>query len=151
MSATGTVRLHRVLKAPPQRIYQAFLDPAAMAKWLPPHGFTGTVHAMDARVGGSYKMSFTNFGTGKSHSFGGTYVELTPHERIRYIDKFDDPNLAGEMHVTVSLRPVACGTELSIVQEGIPAAIPTEFCYLGWQESLTLLAHVVEPEIPDGA
>lgn len=151
MSATGTVRLHRVLKAPPQRIYQAFLDPAAMAKWLPPHGFTGTVHSMDARVGGSYKMSFTNFGTGKSHSFGGTYVELTPHERLRYIDKFDDPNLPGEMHVTVSLRPVACGTELSIVQEGIPAAIPTEFCYLGWQESLTLLAHVVEPEIPDGA
>jgi uncharacterized protein YndB with AHSA1/START domain len=151
MSATGTVRLHRVLKAPPQRIYQAFLDPAAMAKWLPPHGFTGTVHAMDARVGGSYKMSFTNFGTGKSHSFGGNYVELTPHERIRYIDKFDDPNLPGEMHVTVSLRPVACGTELSIVQEGIPAAIPVEFCYLGWQESLALLAHVVEPEIPDGA
>ena len=151
MSATGTVRLHRVLKAPPQRIYQAFLDPAAMAKWLPPHGFTGTVHSMDARVGGSYKMSFTNFSTGKSHSFGGTYVELTPHERLRYIDKFDDPNLPGEMHVTVSLRPVACGTELSIVQEGIPAAIPTEFCYLGWQESLSLLAHVVEPEIPDGA
>jgi len=151
MSATGTVRLHRVLKAPPQRIYQAFLDPAAMAKWLPPHGFTGKVHAMDARVGGSYKMSFTNFGTGKSHSFGGTYVELTPHERIRYIDKFDDPNLPGEMHVTISLRPVVCGTELSIVQEGIPAAIPVEFCYLGWQESLALLAHVVEPVIPDGA
>jgi uncharacterized protein YndB with AHSA1/START domain len=151
MSTTGTVRLHRVLKAPPQRIYQAFLDPAAMSKWLPPHGFTGTVQAMDARVGGSYKMSFTNFSTGKSHSFGGTYVELTPHERIRYIDKFDDPNLPGEMHVTVSLRPVACGTELSIVQEGIPAVIPTEFCYLGWQESLSLLAHVVEPQIPDGA
>lgn len=151
MSSTGTVRLHRVLKAPPQRIYQAFLDPAAMTKWLPPHGFTGQVQAMDARVGGSYKMSFTNFSTGKSHSFGGTYVELTPHERIRYIDKFDDPNMPGEMHVTVSLRPVICGTELSIVQEGIPAAIPVEFCYLGWQESLSLLAHVVEPEIPDGA
>ena len=151
MSATGTVRLHRVLKAPPQRIYQAFLDPAAMTKWLPPHGFTGQVHSMDARVGGSYKMSFTNFSTGRSHSFSATYVELTPHERIRHIDKFDDPNLPGEMHVTISLRPVACGTELSIVQEGIPAAIPVEFCYLGWQESLSLLAQVVEPEIPDGA
>jgi uncharacterized protein YndB with AHSA1/START domain len=151
MSATGTVRLHRVLKAPPKRVYEAFLNPDAMAKWLPPHGFTGKVHALDARVGGSYKMSFKNFNTGKSHSFGGTYLELVPHERIRYIDKFDDPNLPGEMRVTVTLRPVACGTELTIVQEGIPSAIPVEFCYLGWQESLSLLAHVVEPEIPDGA
>lgn len=150
MSATGTVRLHRILKAPPERVYRAFLNPEAMAKWLPPHGFTGKVHSMDARVGGSYKMSFTNFSTGKSHSFGGTYVELTPHERIRYTDKFDDPNMPGEMNVTISLKPVACGTELNIVQEGIPAAIPVEFCYLGWQESLALLAHVVEPQIPDG-
>ena len=150
MSATGTVRLHRILKAPPERVYRAFLNPEAMAKWLPPHGFNGTVHSMDARVGGSYKMSFTNFSTGKSHSFGGTYVELTPHERIRYTDKFDDPNMPGEMNVTISLKPVACGTELNIVQEGIPAAIPVEFCYLGWQESLALLAHVVEPQIPDG-
>jgi uncharacterized protein YndB with AHSA1/START domain len=148
-STTGTVRLHRVLKAPPQRVYQAFLDPDAMAKWLPPHGFTGKVHQMDARVGGGYRMSFTNFGTGKSHSFGATYLELTPYERIRHTDKFDDPNLPGEMHVTISLRQVACGTELSIVQEGIPAVIPVEFCYLGWQESLSLLAHVVEPEIPE--
>ena len=122
-----------------------------MAKWLPPHGFTGKVHSMDARVGGGYRMSFTNFDTGKCHSFGGTYVELMPGERLRYTDKFDDPNLPGEMSVTISLRKVACGTELSIVQEGIPAAIPVEFCYLGWQESLALLAHVVEPEIPDGA
>ena len=150
-SSTGTVRLHRVLRAPAERVYKAFLDPDAMAKWLPPHGFTGKVHQMDARVGGGYRMSFTNFNTGKSHSFGGTYVELTPPERLRYTDKFDDPNLPGEMHVTISLRKVACGTELSIVQEGIPAAIPVEFCYLGWQESLALLAHVVEPEIPDGA
>ena len=148
--STGTVRLHRVLKAPPKRVYEAFLNPEAMAKWLPPHGFTGKVHAMEARVGGSYKMSFTNFSTGKSHSFGGTYVELTPHERIRYTDRFDDPNLPGEMNVTISLRAVVCGTELSIVQEGIPAVIPVEFCYLGWQESLSLLAHVVEPQIPDG-
>ena len=150
-NANNTVRLHRVLRSPPEKVYKAFLDPDAMAKWLPPHGFTGKVHSMDARVGGSYRMSFTNFGTGKSHSFGGTYVELTPHERIRYTDKFDDPNLPGEMNVTISLRTVACGTELLIVQEGIPAAIPVEFCYLGWQESLSLLAHVVEPEIPDGA
>lgn len=150
-SSTGTVRLHRVLKAPPQRVYKAFLDPDAMTKWLPPHGFTGKVHQMDARVGGGYKMSFTNFTTGNSHSFNATYLELTPHERIRHTDKFDDPNLPGEMHVTITLRQVVCGTELSIVQEGIPAAIPVEFCYLGWQESLALLAHVVEPEIPDGA
>jgi len=147
----GTVRLHRVLRAPAERVYKAFLDPEALAKWLPPHGFTGKVHSMDARVGGGYRMSFTNFNTGKGQSFGGTYVELTPPERIRYTDKFDDPNLPGEMQVTISLRKVACGTELTIVQEGIPAAIPVEFCYLGWQESLALLAHVVEPEIPDGA
>ena len=147
-NVTHTIRLHRVVRAPAERLYRAFLDPEAMAKWLPPHGFTGKVHSMDARVGGSYRMSFTNFGSGKSHSFGGTYVELTPHERIRYTDKFEDPGLPGEMNVTISLRKVACGTELSIVQEGIPAAIPVEFCYLGWQESLALLAHVVEPEIP---
>ena len=148
---TGTVRLHRVLRAPSERVYRAFLDPDAMVKWLPPHGFTGKVHEMDARVGGGYRMSFTNFGTGKSHSFAGKYVELTPHARIRYTDQFDDPNLPGEMEVTVSLRDVSCGTELTIVQEGIPPVIPVEFCYLGWQESLTLLADVVEPEIPDGA
>lgn len=150
-AAPGTVRLHRVLKAPPERVYRAFLDPAAMVKWLPPHGFTGAVQHMDARVGGGYKMSFTNFGTGHTHAFGGTYVELVPNERIRYTDRFDDPNLPGEMSVTVTLRAVAVGTELTVVQEGIPAAIPTEFCYLGWQESLALLAHVVEPNIPDGA
>jgi uncharacterized protein YndB with AHSA1/START domain len=148
---TGTVRLHRVLRAPPERVYKAFLDPDAMAKWIPPHGFTGKVHEMDARVGGGYRMSFTNFGTGKSHAFGGKYVELTPHVRIRYTDQFEDPNLPGEMQVTISLKQVACGTDLQIVQEGIPAAIPVEFCYLGWQESLALLAHVVEPDIPDGA
>jgi uncharacterized protein YndB with AHSA1/START domain len=150
-TSTGTVRLHRVLKAPADRVYKAFLDPEAMVKWLPPHGFTAKVHQIDARVGGGYRMSFTNFSTGKSHSFGGTYVELVPGERLRYTDRFDDPNLPGEMNVTISLRKVACGTELSIVQEGIPAAIPVEFCYLGWQESLALLAQVVEPEIPDGA
>ena len=148
---TGTVRLHRVLKAPPARVYKAFLDPAAMCKWLPPHGFTGTVHSMDARVGGGSKMSFTNFGTGKSHSFGNRYVELKPNELIRYVDQFDDPNLPGEMNVTVSLKTVLCGTELSIVQEGIPDMIPVEMCYLGWQESLSMLAQLVEPEIPDGA
>jgi uncharacterized protein YndB with AHSA1/START domain len=148
---TGTVRLHRVLRATPERIYHAFLDPDAMAKWLPPYGFTGKVHQMDARVGGGYRMSFTNFGTGKSHSFGGTYVELTPHSQLRYTDKFEDPNLPGEMNVTVSLRKVICGTEISITQEGIPAMIPVELCYLGWQESLSQLALVVEPEIPDGA
>lgn len=150
-TSTGTVRLHRVLKAPPEKVYKAFLDPEAMVKWLPPYGFTAKVHQIDARVGGGYRMSFTNFSTGKSNSFGGTYVELIPGERLRYTDRFDDPNLPGEMNVTISLRKVACGTELSIVQEGIPAAIPVEFCYLGWQESLALLAHVVEPEIPDGA
>jgi len=148
---TSTVRLHRVLRSPPERVYRAFLDPDAMVKWLPPHGFTGKVHHMDARVGGSHRMSFTNFGSGRSHSFGGTYVELTPHECIRYTDRFDDPNLPGEMQVTITLRPILCGTELEIVQEGIPAAIPVEFCHLGWQESLSLLAQLVEPEIPDGA
>ena len=148
-SSTGTVRLHRVLKAPAERVYKAFLDPDAMAKWLPPNGFTGRVHQMDAKVGGKYRMSFTNFGTGKSHSFGGTYVELTPHERIRYTDRFDDPSLPGEMQVSVNLREVSCGTEVHVVQEGVPAVIPVESCYLGWQESLALLAHVVEPEIPD--
>ena len=148
-SSTNTDRLRRILRAPADRVYRAFLDPDAMTKWLPPHGFVGKVHELDARVGGGYRMSFTNFGTGKSHSFGGTYVELTPHERIRYTDKFDDPNLPGEMHVTIQLREVACGTELGIVQEGLPSAIPVEFCYLGWQESLALLAHLVEPEIPD--
>jgi uncharacterized protein YndB with AHSA1/START domain len=147
-SATGTVRLHRVLKAPPERVYKAFLDPDAMAKWLPPHGFTGKVHRMDATVGGSYKMSFTNFGTGQTHSFGGTHLELTPHQRIRYTDQFDDPNLPGKMHVTIELKKVMTGTEVDIVQEGLPPQIPTEFAYLGWQESLTLLAHLVEPEIP---
>lgn len=146
---TGTVTLHRVYKAPPDRLYRAFLEPDAMCKWVPPHGFTGKIHAMDSRVGGGYKMSFTNFGTGKSHSFGGTYLELVPNERIRYNDQFDDPTLPGQMQVTVTLKAVLCGTELSVVQEGIPDAIPVEFCYLGWQESLTLLAQLVEPEIPD--
>ncbi len=147
-NSTGTVRLHRVLKAPAERVYRAFLEPEAMVKWLPPHGFTGKVHSMDARVGGGYKMSFTNFSSGNGHSFGGTYNELVPGEKLRYTDKFDDPNLPGEMNVTVTLRKVLCGTELSIVQEGIPAAIPVEMCYLGWQESLSQLAAVVEPEIP---
>ena len=145
-----TIRLHRVFRAPPERLFRAFIDPAAMVKWVPPHGFTGKIDHMDARVGGGYRMSFTNFGTGHSHSFGGTYVELTPNERIRYTDKFEDPNLTGEMQVTITLRKVLCGTDVEIVQEGVPAAIPAEFCYLGWQESLALLAHVVEPEIPDG-
>jgi uncharacterized protein YndB with AHSA1/START domain len=148
---SNTVRLHRVLRATPERVYRAFLDPAAMCKWLPPHGFTGTVHHLDARVGGSYRMSFTNFSTGSSHSFGGEYLELVPGERLRYRDKFDDPNLPGEMQVSVSLRAVSCGTELTVVQEGIPDVIPSESCYLGWQESLTLLANLVEADIPDGA
>ena len=147
-TATGTVRFHRVLRAPAERIYRAFLDPDAMAKWLPPHGFTGKVHQIDAKVGGSYKMSFTQLGSGHGHSFGGKYLELVPNERIRHTDKFDDPNLPGEMTVTISLKKVSVGTELSIVQEGIPAAIPTEACYLGWQESLTLLAQLVEAKIP---
>ena len=146
--ATGTVRLHRVLKAKAERIYKAFLDADAMSKWLPPHGFTGKVHHLDAKVGGTYKMSFTNFTTGHSHSFGGEYLELLPNRRICHTDRFDDPNVPGEMRTTVSLRPVSCGTELDIVQEGIPAMIPTEMCYLGWQESLTLLAQLVEAEIP---
>ncbi len=148
---TNTVRLHRVLRASRERVYRAFLDPDAMVKWLPPHGFTGKIHQMDARVGGGYRMSFTNFGTGTRHSFGGTYVELAPNERIRYTDRFDDPNLPGEMKVSIELREVIGGTELKVVQEGIPAVIPVEMCYLGWQESLTLLAQLVEPEIPDGA
>jgi uncharacterized protein YndB with AHSA1/START domain len=146
---TNTVRLHRVLRAAPERIYRAFLDPDAMAKWLPPHGFTGKVHHLDARVGGTYRMSFTNFSTGNSHSFGGEYLELVPDERIRHTDKFDDPGLPGEMQTTISLRQVFCGTEVNIVQEGIPEVIPAEACYLGWQESLTLLAQLVEAEIPD--
>jgi uncharacterized protein YndB with AHSA1/START domain len=145
----STVRFHRVLRAAPQRVYKAFLDADAKAKWLPPNGFTGKVHHSDPKVGGSYKMSFTNFTTGKSHSFGGTYTELVPNERIRYSDKFDDPNLPGEMQVTVTLKKVMCGTELNIEQAGIPDMIPAEMCYLGWQESLTLLALLVEAEIPD--
>ena len=148
---SNTIRLHRVLRAAPERVYRAFLEPAAMIKWLPPNGFVGTVHHMDARVGGSYKMSFTNFGTGSSHSFGGEYLELVPHERLRYRDKFDDPNLPGEMQVTVSLKAVSCGTELTVVQDGVPDVIPPEACYLGWQESLVLLAQLVEADIPDGA
>jgi len=144
----NTVRLHRVLRAPPERIYRAFLDADAMAKWLPPNGFTGKVHHLDARVGGTYRMSFTNFSTGSSHSFGGKYLELVPHERIRHTDIFDDPNLPGEMQTTISLKKVSCGTEIDIVQEGIPEVIPAEACYLGWQESLTLLAQLVEAEIP---
>lgn len=148
-NATNTIRLHRVLRAPPERIYRAFLDPAAMAKWLPPHGFTGQVHDMDARVGGGYRMSFTNFGSGRSHSFTGRYVELTPPTRVRYTDHFDDPNMPGEMTVTIDLRAVICGTEVNIEQAGVPAVIPAEMCYLGWQESLQQLAQLVEPEIPD--
>ncbi|GAB3346900.1 SRPBCC family protein [Lysobacter tyrosinilyticus] len=145
----GTVTLHRVLKAPAERVYRAFLDPDAMVKWLPPHGFTGKMHSMDARIGGSYRMSFTNFGTGSSHSFGGTYLELVPNEKLRYNDQFENPALPGQMEITVTLKSVMCGTELHIVQQGIPDAIPTEFCYLGWQESLNLLAQLVEPNIPD--
>jgi uncharacterized protein YndB with AHSA1/START domain len=145
----STIRLHRVLRAAPDRVYRAFLDPDAMVKWLPPHGFTAKIHAFDARVGGSYRMSFTNFTTGSSHSFGGEYLELVPNERIRHTDKFDDPNLPGVMEVTVTFRKVSCGTELNIVQEGVPDVIPAEACYLGWQESLTLLAQLVDPEIPD--
>ena len=144
----GTVKLHRVLRAPPARVYKAFLDADAMAKWLPPHGFTGKVHHIDARVGGTYKMSFTNFGSGGSHSFGGKYLELKPGELIRHTDKFDDANLPGEMITTIRLKAVSCGTDVDIVQEGIPDVIPVEMCYLGWQESLVLLAQLVEPEIP---
>jgi len=145
----NTIRLHRVLHAPPDRVYRAFLDGAAMTKWLPPNGFTGKVHHIDAKVGGTYKMSFTNFSTGKSHSFGGDYLELVPHERIRHTDRFDDPNLPGEMQTTITLKKVFCGTELNIVQEGVPDVIPAEACYLGWQDSLNLLAKLVEAEIPD--
>ena len=147
--STNTIRLHRVLRANPEKIYRAFLDADAMAKWIPPYGFTCKVHHMDARVGGAFRMSFANFNTGNGHAFGGEYLELVPHARIRYTDKFDDPNLPGEMQTTVSLKAVSCGSELSIVQEGIPAVIPTEMCYLGWQESLEQLARLVEPNIPD--
>lgn len=143
-----TVRLHRVLRAKPEKVYRAFLEPGGMAKWIPPYGFTCTVHQMDARVGGTFRMSFHNFTSGNSHSFGGEYLELEPHGRIRYTDKFDDPNLPGVMEVTVTLNPVLCGTELSISQSGIPEVIPLEMCYLGWQESLAQLATLVEPEIP---
>jgi uncharacterized protein YndB with AHSA1/START domain len=146
---TNTVRLHRVLRATPERVYRAFLDPDAMAKWLPPNGFTGKVHQSDAKVGGIYKMSFTNFSTGKSISFGGKYLELKPNELLRYTDKFDDANLPGEMITTIALKKVFCGTELNVTQEGIPAVIPAEACYMGWQESLILLAKLVEAEIPD--
>ena len=147
--ATGTVHLHRVLRASPERVYRAFLDADAMAKWLPPYGFTCKVHQMDARVGGAFRMSFTNFTTGHGHAFGGEYRELEPSRKIRYTVKFDDPNLPGEMLTTVTLKEVSCGTELSVVQEGVPDAIPLEMCYLGWQESLAQLARLVEPEIPD--
>jgi uncharacterized protein YndB with AHSA1/START domain len=145
---TNTVRLHRVLRAPPERVYRAFTDAAAMAKWLPPHGFTGTVHELDARVGGRYRMTFTNFSGGGSHSFGGEFLELVPAQRIRHTDIFDDPNLAGTMQTTIELKAVFCGTELHVTQEGIPAPIPPEACYMGWQESLALLAQLVEPQIP---
>ena len=143
-----TIRLHRVLRAPPERIYRAFLDADAMVKWLPPNGFTAKVHHLDAKVGGSYRMSFTSLGTGTSHTFGGTYLELVPHERIRHTDRFDDPNLPGEMQVTITLKSVSCGTEIDIVQEGVPEVIPAESCYLGWQESFALLALLVEAETP---
>jgi uncharacterized protein YndB with AHSA1/START domain len=145
---THTIRLHRVFRAPPERVYRAFVDPDAMAKWLPPNGFTGKVHHLDARVGGTFRMSFTNFSSGASHAFGGEFLELTPNERLRYTDRFDDPNLPGTIHVTVTLRAVSCGTEFDVVQEGVPEVIPAEACYLGWQESLTLLAKLVEAEIP---
>ena len=145
----NTIRLHRVLRATPEKVYRAFLDGDAMTKWLPPNGFTGKVHHIDAKVGGTYKMSFTNFGTGKSDSFGGEYLELVPNERIRHTDRFDDPNLPGEMQTTITLKNVSCGTELNVVQEGVPEVIPAEGCYLGWQESLTLLSKLVEADIPD--
>ena len=145
---TSTIRLHRVLRATPERVYRGFLDADAMVKWLPPNGFTAKVHHMDAKVGGTFRMSFTNFSTGQSHAFGGEYLELTPHERIRYTDKFEDPNLPGEMQVTITLKKVSVGTELNVVQDGVPELIPAEACYLGWQESLTLLAKLVEAEIP---
>lgn len=147
----NAIQLHRVLTAPPEKVYRAFIDPEAMMKWLPPHGFTGKVHHIDARVGGGYKMSFTNFSTKRGHSFGGKYLEMKPGELLKYIDKFDDPNMPGEMQVTITFRKVMCGTELKVTQEGIPDMIPTEMCYLGWQESLSMLAQLVNPEIPDGA
>ncbi len=147
--STNTIRLHRVIRATPEKVYKAFLDADALSKWMPPNGFTGKVHHMDATVGGTFKMSFTNFGTGKSHSFGGEYLELVPNERLRYTDKFDDPNFSGEIQMTVTLKPISCGTELNIVQEGVPNVIPAELCYLGWQESLHLLAKLVEAEIPE--
>jgi uncharacterized protein YndB with AHSA1/START domain len=147
--STHTIRLHRVLRSTPEKIYRAFLDADAMSKWLPPFGFTCKVHHLDAKVGGTFKMSFTNFSTGHGHSFGGTYLELVPHERLRYTDKFDDPNLSGEIMVTVILKKVLCGSEVAITQEGVPAVIPAEMCYLGWQESLVQLAQLVEPEIPN--
>ncbi len=147
---SNTVQLHRVLAAPPERVYRAFTDPDAMVKWLPPHGFTAKVHNFEARIGSGYKMSFTNFSTKHSHSFGCKYIEMKPNELLKYTDKFDDPNLPGEMQVTVTFRKVICGTELKVTQEGIPDAIPVEMCYLGWQQSLNVLAQLVEPEIPDG-
>ena len=147
--STNTIRLHRVVRATPEKVYRAFVNPDALSKWIPPYGFTCKVHSIDAKVGGTYRMSFTNFTTGNSHSFGGKYLELVPGERLRYTDKFDDPNLPGEIQVTVTLKKVSCGTELNITQEGVPAVIPAEACYLGWQESLTQLAQVVEPEIPN--
>ena len=147
--STNTIKLHRVLRASPEKVYRAILDGDAMAKWLPPNGFTGKVHHLDAKVGGTYKMSFTNFSSGKSHSFGRTFLELTPHQLIRYTDKFDDPNMAGEIQTTITLKQVSVGTEMNVVQEGVPGVIPAEACYLGWQESLVLLAKLVEAEIPD--
>ncbi|HOR27128.1 MAG TPA: SRPBCC family protein [Candidatus Sumerlaeota bacterium] len=150
MASENTVRLHRVLRAAPERVYRAFVEPDALIRWMPPYGFTAQIEQMDVRVGGTFKMSFTNFGTGKRESFGGRYLELKPGELLRYTDQFDNPDLPGEMQVTITLRPVACGTDLAIVQEGIPPVIPVEFCYLGWQESLLQLANLVEPEIPDG-
>lgn len=144
----NTIRLHYVLRSTPERVYRAFLDPDAVAKWLPPNGFTGKVHHMDARIGGTFSMSFTNFTTGKSHAFGGEYLELSPHQRIRHTDRFDDPDMPGEMVTAIDIRPASCGVDLNIVQEGVPDVIPAEACYLGWQESLALLAKLVEPEIP---
>lgn len=146
--STHTIRLHRVVRSTPEKLYRAFLEPEALAKWIPPYGFTAKVHHLDARVGGTFRMSFTNFTSGNSHSFGGEYLELVPHERLRYTDKFDDPNLPGVITVTVVLRKVSCGTEVNIEQAGVPAVIPAEACYLGWQESLAQLAQLVEPEIP---